>query len=83
MEIYIILFWYEILIALFLEKRLRKNDQIIVYSSGKLKIYVKQFTLLLLLVLPLWLVMGMRYGIGTDFHEYRRIFEYTGPVYSF
>ena len=48
MEIYIILFWYEILIALFLEKRLRKNDQIIVYSSGKLKIYVKQFTLLLL-----------------------------------
>lgn len=76
MEIYIILFWYEILIALFLEKRLRKNDQIIVYSSGKVKIYVKQFTLLLLLVLPLWLVMGMRYGIGTDFHEYRRIFEY-------
>lgn len=83
MEIYVILFWYEVVACMFLQKRMRKCDKAIEYSDGKLKIYGKQVFLLLLIILPLWLVMGMRDEIGRDYNEYKRIFEYISEEKRF
>lgn len=73
--IYIILFLYEAVICYFYDMKLLNNKRIFEICDYKLKISTQKGAVSLAIILPLWLVMGLRYNIGVDYKAYENIFR--------
>lgn len=76
MWIYIIMFWYEVVICFMIDRNRGFADKTFVKDKNIIKIRYKNLIFLLLVLLPIWFIMGFRNGIGTDFNSYRAIFNH-------
>lgn len=78
MTVYIVLFIYTCLIGLIAEKRKQLSEKkLCAFDSHKVVLNIKGLLWMIIIFIPLWLVMGLRYGIGTDFRNYEAIFNTT------
>lgn len=73
--IYFILFLYEAFICYFYDVMQMNQKRIFEIRQYKLRIFGKKGFFALAIIIPLWLVMGLRYNIGTDYKAYERIFQ--------
>ena len=76
MLIYITMFWYEAIICCIINKNGGFVNKTFVRDKSIVKIRYKNIVYLLLVMLPLWFVMGFRDGIGADFNSYKIIYKY-------
>ncbi len=75
MTVYVILYWFEIVIALYFEKKGYSRKLAVTIEHNKLRINARTFLILLLMFLPLFSIMGFRDGIGADFYNYKKIYS--------
>lgn len=73
--IYGILFLFEAVVCYFYDKRQFNNVKAFYVYNYKLNISLHKSFLTMAIVMPLWLVMGLRYRIGTDYRAYEEIFR--------
>lgn len=72
--IYTILFFYEAIICCFADKFRLKNLNGVEISNNKLHLFPNKIVISILVILPMILVMGLRYQIGKDYANYEFIF---------
>lgn len=77
MFVYVILYFFIILVSMNWDRKntLCKREEILLLDSHILHINKKSLRFFLIIFVPLWLVMGLRYNIGADFRNYQAIFD--------
>lgn len=74
--IYFVLYLYEAIVCYFYDNRRYNQKKTIEVSHYKLRISIRKGLISLAIIVPPWLVMGLRYYIGTDYISYERMFKY-------
>ena len=77
MLVYILLYIFEVLFCFAIDRQvqLKKGTDIFLRKNKKIFINLKNLKAICLTLVPLWLIMGFRYGIGKDFFNYQSIYE--------
>lgn len=73
--IYLYLFLFEAIVCYFYDAKQLNQRKIFEIHQYKLRISVIKGLLVTAIVAPLWLVMGLRYNVGTDYRAYEDIFR--------
>lgn len=72
--IYFVVFLFEAAVCYFYDKKQMNNKRVFSIHDFKLRISFSKGFFSLAIIVPLLLVMGLRYNIGTDYRNYEDIF---------
>ena len=74
--IYGILFAYEAIVCYIYDRYAFNEKKVISIHNYKLYVSFKKLFWASVIILPLWLLMGLRYNIGADYKSYENMFKY-------
>lgn len=73
--IYLVLFLFEAIVCYYYDAKQLNQKKIFEIQQNKLRISVVKGAFVILIMFPLWFVMGLRYNVGVDYREYESIFR--------